>query len=176
MPNPPLDAQPDPVFQALVALGSNLSDPEQQVRSAIAELQALERSRLVGRSRLYRTAPVGPPGQPDYVNAVVSLHTRLSPLALFDAMQAIERAHGRVRDGTRWGPRVLDLDLLTYGDLTMDVPGLTVPHPEIARRAFVLVPMSDVAPGDFAIPGAGSLAELLARCDQRGVEPIAEHG
>jgi 2-amino-4-hydroxy-6-hydroxymethyldihydropteridine diphosphokinase len=176
MPIPPRDTHPDQPFQALIALGSNLSRPEHQVQTAIAELHALERSRLVGRSRLYRTAPVGPPGQPDYVNAVVSLDTHLSPLALLDAMQAIERAHGRVRDGIRWGPRVLDLDLLTYGDLIMDLPGLTIPHPEIARRAFVLVPMADVASGDFEIPGAGPLAGLLARCDRRGVEPIAERG
>jgi 2-amino-4-hydroxy-6-hydroxymethyldihydropteridine diphosphokinase len=155
-----------------IGLGSNLQEPERQVRTAIGELAALSETRLRAVSRLYRTAPVGPPGQPDYINAAVRLKTRLTPQALLTELHRIELAHGRRRDGTRWGPRILDLDILVYGDARIDEPGLTIPHPEMARRAFVLVPLADVAPPDLAVPGAGILAELLERCERDGVEPF----
>ncbi|EGV16712.1 2-amino-4-hydroxy-6-hydroxymethyldihydropteridine diphosphokinase [Thiocapsa marina] len=157
-----------------IGLGSNLQEPERQVRAALGELAALPETCLRAASRLYRTAPVGPPGQPDYINAAARLKTRLAPQALLAELHRIELAHGRLRDGTRWGPRILDLDILVYGDARLDVPGLTIPHPEIARRAFVLVPLADVASPDLAIPGVGILAELLGRCGRDGVEPLVD--
>jgi len=157
---------------AYVGLGSNLSDPAAQVRQAMAELNGLPESELLARSPLYRTAPVGPADQPDYVNAVVSLKTRLSPRGLLEALQAIERAHGRQRDGTRWGPRTLDLDILLYGDERLSEPGLQIPHPEMGGRAFVLVPLADVAPSGLRVPGLGTLADLIERCPREGIAPI----
>lgn len=169
---------PAPVA-AYVALGSNLQDPERQVRAAIAELAQLPSSRLIRASRLFRTAPVGPPGQPDYVNAVVCLQTRLDARALLHSLHAIEAAHGRFRDGTRWGPRILDLDILLYGELRLDEPGLTIPHPQMAVRAFVLVPLAEVAPPQLIIPdGDGHespLAGLVAGCDRAGITPLASN-
>ena len=157
---------------AYIGLGANLANPEDQVRRAIAELDQLEESRLRRASPLYLTAPLGPVAQPDYVNAVAALETRLAPAALLAALQAIEDRHGRDRSGlVRWGPRTLDLDLLLYGQAVIDVPGLRVPHPELARRAFVLVPLADLAPLDLEIPGMGRLGELLAACPREGLRP-----
>jgi 2-amino-4-hydroxy-6-hydroxymethyldihydropteridine diphosphokinase len=154
---------------AYIGLGSNLSDPEYQVRQAIVELGDLPETELHARSALYRTSPVGPTGQPEYVNAVVSLQTRMSPRGLLDALQAVERGHGRRRDGTRWGPRTLDLDILLYGDERVAEVGLHIPHPEMGGRAFVLIPLADVAPAGLRVPGIGSLADLLERCPRDGV-------
>jgi 2-amino-4-hydroxy-6-hydroxymethyldihydropteridine diphosphokinase len=166
------DARPTPVV-AYIGLGSNLCDPEGQVRHAVTELARLPESEFLARSALYRTAPVGPADQPDYVNAVVSLATRLTPRGLLDALQAIERGHGRQRDGTRWGPRTLDLDILLYGDERVAEPGLQIPHPEMAGRAFVLVPLADVAPVGLRVPGLGSLTELVELCPRAGVSRLA---
>jgi len=157
---------------AYVGLGSNLSDPEGQVGRAMIELGGLPETELLARSALYRTAPVGPADQPDYINAVASLRTRLSPRALLEALQAIERLHGRQRDGTRWGPRTLDLDILLYGDERLSEPGLQIPHPEMGGRAFVLVPLADVAPSGLRVPGLGPLADLIERCPREGIAPI----
>jgi 2-amino-4-hydroxy-6-hydroxymethyldihydropteridine diphosphokinase len=127
---------------------------------------------LLACSSLYRTKPVGPRDQPDFVNAVARLCTHLDPLSLLARLQGIERAHGRVRDGTRWGPRTLDLDLLLYGREQIDEPGLRVPHPEIANRAFVLVPLAELGPEPPTIPGGRSLADLLNRASCAGIELI----
>jgi 2-amino-4-hydroxy-6-hydroxymethyldihydropteridine diphosphokinase len=162
-------AEPTTVY---VALGANLEDPERQVRTALDDLARLPETVRIACSALYRTAPVGPPGQPDYINAVACLSTRFAPRALLAALQGIEIAHGRHRDGTRWGPRPLDLDILLYGDERIDEPGLRIPHPEMARRAFVLVPLADVAPAGLAIPGTGTLGDLLARCPREGIAPL----
>jgi 2-amino-4-hydroxy-6-hydroxymethyldihydropteridine diphosphokinase len=156
-----------------IGLGSNLADPAAQVRQAMADLAGLPETELLARSALYRTAPVGPANQPDYVNAVVRLETRLSPRGLLEALQAIERAHGRQRDGSRWGPRTLDLDILLYGDECLAEPGLQIPHPEMGNRAFVLVPLADVAPRGLRVPGVGPLADLIERCPREGVTPMA---
>jgi 2-amino-4-hydroxy-6-hydroxymethyldihydropteridine diphosphokinase len=156
-----------------VGIGSNLADPLAQVQEALGELAALPLTELAACSALYRTAPVGPQDQPDYVNAAARLETGLAPDALLAALQGVERSHGRVRDGTRWGPRTLDLDILLYGAERIDRPGLRVPHPEMHRRAFVLVPLADVAPLDLSVPGMGTLGELLAACPAAGVLPIA---
>jgi 2-amino-4-hydroxy-6-hydroxymethyldihydropteridine diphosphokinase len=157
-----------------IGVGSNLSDPAQQVRTALEDLSGIAESRLLACSSLYRTSPVGPQDQPDYVNAVARLETRLSARDLLAALQGIERRHGRVRDGTRWGPRTLDLDILLFGGAVVDEPGLRLPHPEIGRRAFVLIPLADLAPAELEIPGQGRLADLLARCAGDGVLRLAE--
>ena len=154
-----------PLTVAYIGVGSNLCDPLDQVRQPIGELACIADSRLLACSALYRTAPVGPQDQPDFINAAVALETRLSARILLDALQTIERSHGRLRDGTRWGPRTLDLDLLIYGDASIDLPGLRVPHPEVANRAFVLAPLGDVAPVDLDIPERGRLSDLLAQSE-----------
>ena len=146
--------------RAYVGLGSNLDGPVLRVRKAIEALARLPRSALVATSRLYRSEPLGPPGQPDYVNAAVALDTALDPVALLDRLQAIEVQHGRER-GLHWGPRTLDLDLLLYGDLQMHTARLTLPHPHLHERAFVLQPLLDIDP-DLAVPGLGHADVLLA--------------
>ncbi|HHO68126.1 MAG TPA: 2-amino-4-hydroxy-6-hydroxymethyldihydropteridine diphosphokinase [Gammaproteobacteria bacterium] len=155
---------------AWIGLGSNLEDPAGQLRRAFDELARLPHTGLDGRSPLYRSPPMGPPDQPDYVNAVARLRTTLAPLALLRALQDIEAAHGRVR-AVHWGPRTLDLDLLLYGDRVIDAPGLQVPHPGLAARDFVLRPLADLAP-DLEIPGLGPLAALLAACPAGKLEPL----
>ncbi|MFP3874442.1 MAG: 2-amino-4-hydroxy-6-hydroxymethyldihydropteridine diphosphokinase [Thiohalophilus sp.] len=151
------------MIDSYIALGSNLDNPLAQVRQAIAELAQLRASRLRAASSLYRSAPMGPADQPDYINAVVALETELSPHALLDALQAIEQAHGRVRDGERWGPRSLDLDVLLYGEETINDQRLTIPHPGMTERAFVLFPLQEIVAPDFTISGHGSLQALLSR-------------
>ncbi len=154
-----------------IALGSNLEGPVGQLERGVRALGALPDSVVRRVSRFYRTEPVGPPGQPDYINAVVGLETRLRPLALLDAMQRIERTQGRVRR-ERWGPRTLDLDLLLYGDEEIDSPRLQVPHPRMHERLFVLRPLADIVAADFVIPGRGRLEAQLAACPRTGVERI----
>lgn len=156
---------------AAVALGSNLGGPAAQVRRAFAALAAVPDTRLVARSRLYRTPPVGPP-QPDYVNAAAILETRLGADALFEALLAIEVAQGRMR-GERWGPRTLDLDLLVYGDAVIHTPRLTVPHPQLAVRPFVLVPLAEVA-AELEVPGLGRVADLCAARPGEGITALEE--
>jgi len=145
-----------------VGLGSNLADPEQQIRTALAELQRLPETVFALRSSLYRSAAVGPAGQPDYLNAVAALVTLLAPERLLEGLQEIENAHGRDRSGERWGPRSLDLDLLAYGSVRMTGAELTLPHPRIAGRNFVLFPWSEIAPS-YRVPGLGTVAELAER-------------
>jgi len=156
---------------AYVALGSNLGDSRATLVSAIEALAALPVSHLTGRSRIYRTPPWGRTDQPDFLNAVVRLHTSLPPRTLLEALMAIERRFGRERDGERWGPRTLDLDLLHMEGVTLDDPSLTLPHPRAAERAFVLLPLSDLAP-ELVLPGLGAVGELLQRVDAGGCEPI----
>ena len=142
-----------------VALGSNLQDPEAQVRRGFDELAALPDTELVARSRLYRTAPVGYADQPDFVNACALLETLLAPRELLEQLLAIEKRHDRVRDIPN-GPRTLDLDIVIYGDRVIDEPGLKVPHPRAHERAFVLAPLMDVWP-DAVIPGHGRASRLV---------------
>lgn len=157
---------------AYIGIGSNLEGPEGQVKLAIADLGLLPASQLLAVSPLYLSSPLGPVDQPDFVNAVAVLATRLVPRALLSALQGIEQAHGRRPDGLRWGPRPLDLDILLFGEALIEEPGLKVPHPEMAHRAFVLVPLGDIAPADLHIPGLGALAELLAACPREGIRPL----
>jgi len=153
--------------QAWIALGSNLGDPPAQLRHAIDAVRALDGVSVTAVSSFYRTDPVGPPGQPDFCNAVAGIETRLAPEALLARLQAIERTAGRERS-ERWGPRTLDLDLLFYDDAVIDAPDLQVPHPRLAERAFVLVPLAEVAPG-ADVPGHGRVADLRAAVDEAGV-------
>ena len=146
--------------RAYIGLGSNLAEPRAQVECAISALAALPQSRLLRQSRLYASPPLGPVDQPDYVNAVVELDTDLEPLALLSALQAIEQTQGRVRT-RHWGERIIDLDVLLYADWQLTSAALTLPHPGIASRAFVLRPLAELAP-ELDIPGQGALADLLA--------------
>jgi 2-amino-4-hydroxy-6-hydroxymethyldihydropteridine diphosphokinase len=148
---------------AYVGIGSNLGNPVAQVREAIAELEEITDSIVIARSSLYSSKPMGPPGQPDYVNAVVAIDTVLSPQALLQALQTIERRQGRERTAERWAPRVLDLDLLLYGSKVLNTADLTIPHPGLHERDFVLVPLEEIA-GDIIIPGRGALRAFLSRC------------
>lgn len=156
---------------AYVALGSNLGDPRQQVLDAMDALANLPDTRLLQRSRLYRTPPWGVREQPPFINAAVELDTALSPHALLDALLAIEQRAGRVR-GERNGPRTLDLDLLHVDGVQLDDPQLTLPHPRMAERAFVLLPLHDIAP-TLRLSGQATVAELLARLDLAGCERVA---
>lgn len=148
-------------MRAYIGLGSNLDDPYRQVLRAFAGLAGMRGSALLRCSPLYRTAPMGPADQPDYVNAVAEVATVLSPRELLEALQAIESAQDRRRSAERWGPRTLDLDLLVFGDLRLQEPGLVLPHPGLAQRGFVLWPWSDLAP-ELEVPGLGAVEALLA--------------
>ena len=152
---------------AWVGIGSNLNDPEQQVQRAFVALGELPDTQLRVQSSLYRTAPMGPQDQPDYINAVAEVATRLDAAALLAQLQAIETDAGRQR-GIKWGPRSLDLDLLTYGKERINRPGLKVPHPGIGERNFVLLPLLSVAP-ELEIPGLGPVHQLAADIDREGV-------
>ncbi|HKL62702.1 MAG TPA: 2-amino-4-hydroxy-6-hydroxymethyldihydropteridine diphosphokinase [Woeseiaceae bacterium] len=166
-----------PVWRpAWVALGSNLDEPRTQVLQAFGDIGALPGVRLVLRSALYRSRPMGPTDQPDFINAVAGLVTRLGPAELLHALHGIERAHGRRRSAAdRWGPRTLDLDLLMHGEVVRDGPGLTLPHPGIGERNFVLLPLASVAP-DLVIPGLGRVASLAGRVIGTGIERLQQRG
>jgi 2-amino-4-hydroxy-6-hydroxymethyldihydropteridine diphosphokinase len=151
----------DVLVPAYIGLGSNLDDPPRQLRGALAALAGLPGTRHFARSGLYRNPPMGPPGQPDYVNAAAGLLTTLPAAELLAALQAIETAHGRRRDGARWGPRTLDLDLLLFGELQLKTEALTLPHPGLTERPFVLIPLLELAPG-LRIPGGATIAQLVA--------------
>lgn len=156
---------------AFIGLGSNLDHPLQQVEHAVERLQQLPDSRLVAVSPWYGSTPVGgEPGQPDYVNGVAQLATALSPLALLHALQAIEQAQGRRRT-TRWGARTLDLDLLLYDQQVITSPELTLPHPRLHQRAFVLLPLADLA-ADLTLPNGAGIRSLLACTDTTGTWPL----
>lgn len=152
---------------AYVALGANLGDPIATVEAAFTALAALPRSELVAVSALYRTAPVGLADQPEFINAAARLETTLEPEALLDALLAVEAQFGRLR-AERNGPRTLDLDLLLYADRVQHSPRLTLPHPRLHLRAFVLHPLADLAP-DLVIPGRGTLAAWLPAVANQGI-------
>src|SRR5512143_2239 len=145
-----------------IGLGSNLDDPLSQVQTAIDELASLPQSRLHEVSPLYRTPPLGPADQPDYINAVAAIDTDLEPLALLDQLQRIEQHHGRVRGRLRWGPRTLDLDILLYGDRLITNERLTVPHPGLHERPFVIFPLLAIAP-ELLLPDGTSIASLAKK-------------
>ncbi|MHB8679925.1 MAG: 2-amino-4-hydroxy-6-hydroxymethyldihydropteridine diphosphokinase [Rudaea sp.] len=154
-----------------IGLGSNLADPPAQIEAGLRALAYLPRTRVAARSHLYRSMPWGRADQPEFVNAVARLETGLEPCDLLGQLLAIERRAGREREGARWGPRVLDLDILLYGDRRVAEPGLRVPHPHLHERAFVLVPLAEIAP-DLDIPGHGRIADLLARIGASACAPF----
>ena len=163
------DALPD-LELAYVALGSNLDDPERQVNRAFDLLDNIESTSLIARSSLYRSAPFGSVAQPDFINAVACLRSTLAPLPLLHELHHIERSSGRKR-GVRWGPRILDLDLLVFGDQEFDQTGITLPHPGIAERNFVLLPLIEIAP-KLIIPGLGCVSDLVVNTDEPQISRI----
>jgi len=160
---------------ACVGLGSNLDDPRRQVERGLLALDALPRTRLLRRSRLYASAPWGVANQPEFVNAAAAIETQLTPRALMEALLGVERAFGRQRGAQRWGPRILDLDLLLYDAAVIDEAGLRVPHPHLHERAFVLLPLAEVAPR-LQVPGQGVVAELLSRVDVSTCRALDDRG
>ena len=155
---------------AFVGLGANLGEPEVQVRQALGALDAIPHTRVVKSSSLYRSDPVGHLDQPQFVNAVAQLETGLPAERLLAELQAIEARQGRVRSFAN-APRTLDLDLLLFGNALLDVPGLKIPHPRMHERAFVLLPLVEIAP-EVAIPGRGEAKALLQGCANQGVERL----
>ncbi|MHB0983551.1 MAG: 2-amino-4-hydroxy-6-hydroxymethyldihydropteridine diphosphokinase [Thiobacillus sp.] len=155
---------------ATIGLGANLNDPAAQVEYALAELDRLPGTRLIARSSLYASAPVGYVDQPDFINAVAQVETDLAPRALLLALLDIEHRHGRERS-FRNAPRTLDLDLLLYGDAHFHEDGLTLPHPRMCERGFVLLPLLEIAP-DATIPGRGRAADWLDSCSDQSVFPL----
>lgn len=156
-----------------IGLGSNLAEPQRQLAAALEALDRLPQCRLAAVSSLYASDPLGPADQPRYVNAVAALDCGLAPLALLDALQAIEREQGRERKAERWGPRTLDLDILLFGDLQLDEERLSVPHYHMHARAFVLYPLAEIAP-DLRLPDGQPLQALLADCPFVGLERLEQ--
>jgi 2-amino-4-hydroxy-6-hydroxymethyldihydropteridine diphosphokinase len=155
---------------AYVGIGSNLNDPRARVQEAFGHLEALSATGCMLRSRLYRTRPMGPQDQPEYVNAAAGLLTQLTARELLAALLGFEKSMGRNRQ-ERWGPRVIDLDLIWMPGEIIDEPGLTVPHPGVSTRNFVLYPLADIAPS-IAIPGHGKVSELLRSAGDDGISVL----
>jgi 2-amino-4-hydroxy-6-hydroxymethyldihydropteridine diphosphokinase len=158
------------VQRCYIGLGSNLTNPHQQLRAALAALTSLPHSTLLRSSSFYRSAPIGPGEQPDYVNAVAELDTQLSPLELLDQLQSIEVQQGRERS-LRWGARTLDLDILLFGRELIDSARLTVPHPRMRERNFVLLPLAELEP-ELQLPTGENLQALLRNCPHNRLEKL----
>jgi len=156
------------MIRVYLALGSNLADPLHQVQSALNALAAIPDTTLVATSSLYRTPPYGPPNQPDFLNAAVALDTRLDAESLLNHTQRIELEQGRVRKAHRWGPRTLDLDIMLFGDQTLNTPRLIVPHYDMHNRAFMLLPLLEIAP-ELCLPDGTRLADILATLDSSSI-------
>ena len=156
---------------AYIGLGSNLSKPVAQIKSARTAIALIAGVKELAFSGLYHSLPMGPQDQPDYVNAVMCVATSLLPLDLLRCLQNIENEHGRVRKGERWGARTLDLDVLIYGDQEINLPDLTVPHKGLAERSFVLYPLFEIAP-QLLVPGMGPIADLVAKCPLSGLRRL----
>ena len=158
--------------RAFVGMGGNVGDVASTLMEAIWAMDSLPQTSVRFQSSLYRSPPWGRGDQPDFINAVVELQTRLAPMVLLDCLVGIEEKFGRVRaPDDRWGPRRLDLDILVFGDQSLQLPGLQVPHPRLHERGFVLVPLAQIAPG-LDIPGLGRVSDLLAAIDASGVQAI----
>ena len=158
--------------RAFVGLGGNVGDVASTLAEAIWAMDSLPQTSVRSQSGMYRSPPCGRTDQPHFINAVVELQTRLAPIVLLDSLVEIEEKLGRVRSpDDRWGPRTIDLDLLVFGDQSLQSPGLQVPHPRLHERGFVLVPLAEIAPG-LEIPGLGRVSDLLAAIDASGVEAI----
>ena len=166
-----MDRSPENPVLAYIGLGSNLDDPFMHLRSGVAALMQLHQTRVELCSSLYRTSPVGNQDQPDFINAVCRVRTGQAPVKLMRNLLQIERTHGRVREGEKGGPRTLDLDLLLYGNQEIETGELTLPHPRLHERAFVLYPLHEIEP-DLIIPGRGTLRELLEKCADQRVQKV----
>ena len=151
---------------AYVGMGSNLNEPLQQINTAVDALRQHEALDVIAVSPLYRSKPIGQPGQDDYINGVLKLSTELSASELLSVLQAVENQQGRVRNGVRWGSRTLDLDILLFNQQQMSSERLTIPHPEMINRDFVLIPLRDIVGGELAIAGLGTLNDLCAKLPQ----------
>lgn len=156
---------------AYIGIGSNLDDPVRQVQDALEELESIPDSMLVAKSSLYSSTPMGPVEQPDYVNAVAALDTLLSAQDLLAKLRRIEDRQGRDRDTEKWGPRVIDLDLLLYGNNRIDSGGLVVPHPGLHERDFVIIPLAEIA-GNLNIPGRGYLSAFINQLANHSVKKL----
>jgi 2-amino-4-hydroxy-6-hydroxymethyldihydropteridine diphosphokinase len=160
------------VVTVFIALGSNLGDPLAQIRGALSTLAAMLETRLVRHSSFYRNPPVGYLDQPEFVNAVAEIRTRLAPRDLLDQLLEVERNQGRTRDHAN-APRTIDLDILLYGGHVVNEPGLTIPHPRMLERAFVLVPLAEIAP-NAVVPGIGRVSGLVKRVDSSGLVKLPD--
>ena len=157
---------------AYIGLGSNLANPAEQIKFARIAIAQIIGVKELAFSDLYHSPPMGSQDQPDYVNAVMSITTDLPPLDLLRSLQRIENDQGRIRKDQRWVARTLDLDLLLYGEQLIELPDLSVPHPGIAERAFVLYPLYEIAP-NLLIPGKANIADLLVHCPVNGLKKLA---
>jgi 2-amino-4-hydroxy-6-hydroxymethyldihydropteridine diphosphokinase len=164
-----------PWTPAYVALGSNLSGPRRQVEAAFEALAGIPDSRLVLRSSLWRSAPMGPQDQPAFINAVAGLVTTATPRACLESLKSLERRLGKAEPAVRWGPRSIDLDLLVFGDNKLDEPGLTLPHPGLHQRNFVLYPLSEIA-AELWVPGLARVRRLRERVSRAGIERLDARG
>jgi 2-amino-4-hydroxy-6-hydroxymethyldihydropteridine diphosphokinase len=160
------------MIEAYIGLGSNLENPAAQIKLARSAISRQESVIETGFSSLYRSLPMGPQDQPDYVNAVMRINTDLSAIELLRILQKIEKNQGRVRKGERWGARVLDLDLLLYADQQIELPDLIVPHLGLSDREFVIYPLQEIASKDLLIPGKGSLKQLVSQCPLNGLKKL----
>lgn len=154
--------------RVFIAIGSNLKDPIKQVETAVLHLENLPRSSFLCVSSLYRSKPLGPSDQPDYINAVACIETALSPRELLNQLQAIETLQGRRRKGTRWGPRVIDLDIVLYGTRKVAEEDLIIPHPGLYERDFVLIPLAEIA-SDLILPSGESILAFKSSCIGLGI-------
>lgn len=159
---------------AYIGLGSNLSDPQQQVTLALQELHEIPDTSLVEASSLYSSKPMGPSDQPDYINAVAKISTGLTPEDLLKALQGIEQMHQRQRKDERWGPRTLDLDIILFADQQIETPSLQIPHYGVAEREFVLIPLQELQE-DLIIPGKGAVASLIEKLPPFKLSKIKHH-
>lgn len=161
-----------PGLPVYIGLGSNLEDPSRQIRQALEQLNKLPQSRLCSLSRVYQSSPLGPENQPDYLNAVALISTSLPPEKLLTCLQSIEQRQHRVRT-VHWGPRTIDLDILLFGNKQIHTDRLTIPHPQMYQRNFVLIPMFDINP-DLTLPNGKPLRDLVNESDRKGLKPIGE--
>ncbi|MFW0094365.1 MAG: 2-amino-4-hydroxy-6-hydroxymethyldihydropteridine diphosphokinase [Coxiella endosymbiont of Haemaphysalis qinghaiensis] len=154
-----------------IGIGSNLSSPVKQVKTAIANLAILPETMILNQSSFYESQPFGPQDQPDYINAVVTLETQLSPEVLLKALQALEEKQGRERLGIRWGARIIDLDILLYGNNVIQTKTLSIPHPQLKIREFVLYPLAEIAK-DLLLPTGESVSTLRAQCSAKEIKQL----
>mgnify|MGYP000273777139 CR=1 FL=1 len=159
------------MITAYIAVGSNLADPVSQANLAIETLKNLPRTTFVATSQLYSSTPMGPQNQPDYINAVVAIKTELTPIELLDCTQKIEQEQGRVRKDERWGPRTHDIDILLFGEQTLNLPTLTVPHYGMTLREFVIYPLLEIAP-NIIMPDGIKISDLQKTVPLNGLSKI----